>query len=364
MDARRTQARRRARRMKTGATLIGGALAVSGLVWISREGPTDVELVTEPVRLAIASDTEQARDDEQTPATDEAEGMLAFADPAVGVVGTLPLTSGRVVLVRSTTGEALAGALMVRDGYLVTSGAALDGANDVLVTWGETSEPGTVIGHDRVTDVTVIRVDGAMPVNDDRDARVREGDEINMSAEDGSTSVHRVVAEQSTSAMANGEPVLGIVELDGRLGDMPPGTPAYDTDGNVVGITTATADSAPAAIVPIGLAREVADEIIATGEATHPWLGVTARNPSGDDGQTRPGSLVTAVTDDGPAAAGGMTAGDVIISIDGQAVESTAAMVATLRSHEPGDVVDIVVWRDGGEVSCNVELASHLDIEA
>ena len=361
MDARRdVRSHRRGRRIKTGATLVGGALAVAGLVWVSRAGPTEVELVSEPVRLGAATDVPDVIASVPASLPSDTEVQSAAADTATVPLATTPPEGVEMIVVRSAaTDEALAGALVVRDHYLVTSGAALAGIDEIVVTWGDLREPATVVGHDDVTDVTVIRVDGGVPSSESGDATAREGDEIELSAEDGRTAVHKVVAEQSTSAMANGTPVVGIVELDGRLGDVAPGTPAYDSAGDVVGITTATADSAPAALVPIALAREVADEIIDDGEATHPWLGVTARNPG--DG---PGSLVTSVNDAGPAAAGGMVAGDLIVTIDGHTVESMAAMVATLRSYEPGDTVEIVVTRDDEPVNCTVQLASHLDVEA
>lgn len=357
LDARRSAARRRARRVRSGATLVGSAIAVSGLWWISGAGPTEVEVATERVRPAAAGER-----DVTTQSVDAAGILFTFDQPSPGSAEDGGSGGSTVIVVRSAEDHAtLAGAVGVRDRYVVTSGAALAGAESVVVTWGDSVETGTVIGRDDVTDLAVIQVEGPVPNGERADAQARQGDEVNMAAEDGSRLVHRVVAEQSTSAMANGDPVVGIVELDGRIGDVPPGSPAYDVNGDIVGIATATADSAPAAIVPIELARKVADEIIDTGEATHPWLGITARNPDDDD-PDRAGSLVTAVTADGPAAAGGMIAGDLITVIDGQRVDSMASMVATLRSHEPGDVVEVIVLRDGGEVRCSVELASHLDV--
>jgi putative serine protease PepD len=388
LDARRAIARRRARRLRTGITVIGGALAVSGLVWISRADPD----AGTSDRVLLASATEPADiEGSATPdlpvtavdaTLDTTAGptttALTWTGPATsGPTATDPTTTGPTtpdgsrpgvpdgdpIIVTSTAGEVLAGALMVRDGYLVTSDAALGGAHDVLVTWGESSDAGTVVGRDGITDVAVIRIEGSTPPSTHADARAREGEEVNMSTADGSWSIRRVVAEQSTSAMANGEPVVGIVELDGRIGDIAPGSPAYDRDGNIVGITTATADRAPAAIVPIELAREVADEIIATGQATHPWLGITARDPQVSVGD-RAGSLVTAVHGDGPAAGCGMVPDDLITRIDDRTIDSMAAMVATLRSYEPGETVDITIWRDGREVDCDVELASLVEVAA
>jgi putative serine protease PepD len=355
MDARRALARRRTRRRRAGVVLLGSAAIVSGMVWVSRAGPADITVTDTPVRLGTTADVETTTTDAS--ADESPELLFSFAPPASSEVAE------DVIVVRTHDGETLAGALLVRDGYVVTSGTALAGADEVEISWGDSSLPGTVIGRDPITDVTVIRVDGATPGLGKEDALAREGEEVNMPTEDGSRSTQRVVAEQSTSAMVNGDPVVGVVELDGRLGDVPPGSPAYDRNGDVVGITTATADAAPAALVPISLAREVADEIIDDGEADHPWLGVKARNPA--DGESdRAGSLVTAVNEDGPAAAAGMLAGDLITRIGDTPVASMAAMVATLRSHEPGDVVQIIVWRAGTEVGCTVELTSHLDVDA
>jgi len=325
--------RRRARRAKSTAVLVGGGIAVAGLAWVADSAPTDVEVSDDVVRVAAVG--------------------IGADDPQVG----------EVIIIRSSDGAALAGALTVRDGFIVTSGTALDGADTVIVSWLGTDLDGTVVGHDDVTDMTVIRVAGADLGIQPRDARVVVGDEITMPSEYGDTS-QRVVAAASTSAKANGEPVVGIVELDGRIGDVPPGSPAFDIHGNVVGIATATADSAPTAIIPIDLAREVANEIIDDGEATHPRLGVKARSPHAADGLERDGALITAVTFDGPAYTGGVLTDDLLIRLDEAPIISMASMVATLRSYEPGDVVNVVVWRDGVEVNCTVELESHLAVDA
>lgn len=325
---------------------------MSGIIWVATTGTTEVTVSDRPVRLATATGI--------TTTTAASEDLFTFSAPSDEA------SALQVITVHSADDEEpLAGALMVRSGYVVTSGAALAGAEDVVVTWGDEREAGKVIGHDALTDVSVIRVDGPTPESTDHveDGRAREGDEVKMSTDDGDTSL-RVVAAESTSAMANGDPMVGVVELDGRIGDIPPGSPAYDAGGAVIGIATATADDAPAALVPISLAREVAAEIIDHGEAIHPWLGVTARDLTADDQFDRSGSLLTAVADAGPAAAAGMLAGDLIVHMDDRAISSMAAMVATLRSHEPGDVVDIVVWRAGEEVALAVTLVSHLDADA
>lgn len=352
MAARRAGARRRARRrFQVGATLLGGAVIVCGLVWVTRVGPADTDLAGDEVRRGTADVGTASGSQVTTPST-TTTFLLAFA---------APVDDPTRLVVRTPQGEPLAGAVLVREGYVATSGEALAGATEVTVTWGDTTAPGLVVGHDHDTDISVIRVDGTTPAPDHTDAPVTTGDTVRLPTQNGSHSDLEVVASPSASALANGEPLVGIVELDRRLGDIPPGSPAFDDDGDIVGITTATASSAPAALVPIDLAREVADDIIDTGEASHPRLGVVARDPDGD---LPAGSLITAVDPDGPAAAAGVVEGDVLVRIDDHEVDSMAAMVATLRSYEPGEVIALTLWRPDGAFGCLVALASSLDVDA
>jgi S1-C subfamily serine protease len=353
MATRRAHERRRARRLRIGASVLGGAVIVCGLVWVTRVGPADTDLVADEVRRGTA-------DVGASPATSVTTGTTPSTTTTVVLALTTPADDPTRLVVRTTEGEPLAGAVLVRDGYVATSGAALAGATDVTVTWGDTTAPGVVVGHDHDTDISVIRVDGATPTSDHTDAPVTTGDTVRLPSDDGTHDDLEVVAAPSASALANGEPLVGIVELDRRLGDVPPGSPAFDDEGDIVGITTATASSAPAALVPIDLAREVADDIIDTGEASHPRLGVVARDP---DGALPAGSLITAVDPDGPASAAGVLEGDVLVRIDDHDIDSMAAMVATLRSYEPGEVIALTLWRSDGEFGCLVALASSLDAD-
>ena len=83
--------------------------------------------------------------------------------------------------------------------------------------------------------------------------------------------------------------------------------------------------------IPVDNAARIADELIATGRATHGWLGVQARNDLNN-----PGARVTGVTDSSPAAAAGLPTGTLITKIDGQAIGSADALVAAVQSKAPG----------------------------
>lgn len=317
---------------------IAGAAAV---LWLTQSAPTDVSVSADLASIGPA--------DRAVPTTTALAALLGL-DPA----------PGDMILVRaSDSAETLGAALVVRDRYVITSGQALGDADEVLVSFGQANAHGIVVGRDHATDIAVIRLDTAMPIagEADADADVDAGDVITIALQSGAESKQTVVEPASATALKDGAPIIGVVELDGRLGEIAPGSPAYDASGALVGVATATADTAPAALVTIGIARAVADDIIADGAANHPWLGVTARtNP------VEPlGSLITALTEDGPAANGGVEVGDIVTAVGQHPVDSMEAMVASLRSYEPGATVAVAVDRNGESITCVVELDSVLD---
>lgn len=323
-----------------------GVAGAAALLWLTQSGPTDVSVSADLASVRPADTGSGA------PSTTTLAALLAL-EPA----------PGDMILIRaSDSAETLGAALVVRDGYVITSGQALGDAGEVLVSFGHTNTPGVVVGWDHATDIAVIRLDTAMPsaTAADADADLDAGDVITIALQSGAESKQTVVEPTSATALKNGVPIVGVVELDGRLGEIAPGSPAYDASGSLVGVATATADTAPAALVTIGIARAVADDIIADGAADHPWLGVTARTNT-----VEPlGSLITALTEDGPAANGGVEVGDIITAVGQNPVDSMESMVASLRSYEPGTLVAVAVDRDGDSITCVVELDSVLDHDA
>lgn len=384
MDARRSAADLRSRkRRRASLGMIGGVAAAAGLLWLAQTEPTEVGGSPEIASPGPGEDPIGIR----TP--DTATSTTTLADTTTTVTTTTldpgpptTLTSTTVTTVPTETGpgpdpssetgalvvrsdrhtDPLAGAIVAREGYVITVGHALGGADDVVITWGEHHSDGIVVGHDEVTDVIVLRVETHPEAPESSgEASFAVGDAVTLPGSGTEGLTQTVVDTASASERVDGEPLVGVVELDGALGDIPPGSPVLAADGTLIGLLTATAADAPAAFVPIGLVRTVAREIIELGSATHPWLGVRARNSDTDAGPSADGSFITEVTPEGPADAGGIRPGDLVVEIADQPVSSMESMVATLRAHEPGDAVRIVVHRDGEAVNCDVELASLVD---
>jgi S1-C subfamily serine protease len=126
--------------------------------------------------------------------------------------------------------------------------------------------------------------------------------------------------------------------------------------GALIGINTAIAVDAEvgaegiAFAIPIDIAMRVADELIATGRATHPYIGIqgttidpeTARQFGADEG-----ARVVAVVPGGPADQAGIQPGDIIVSFDGEAVDSMEDLITFIAQRRVGDRVEVEAVRPG-----------------
>ena len=100
-------------------------------------------------------------------------------------------------------------------------------------------------------------------------------------------------------------------------------------------------------------ARSVAEEIIRTGRATHPSIGVSATTESVED---QDGALIRKLTEGGGAQAAGLQEGDLIVQIDDQQVASVDELILAVRSHKVGDTITVTFLRDGERGTVDVEL--------
>jgi len=138
-----------------------------------------------------------------------------------------------------------------------------------------------------------------------------------------------------------------------------------NANGEVVGINTAVArGSATTAASNIGFAISVAEALpvlaslrrVADGEERREgFLGVNLDDRT--DGGL--GALIVAVQPDTPAALAGVENGDVVIALDGAAIQGAAGLIAAIRDLEPGDVTVVTVRRGDGVIDLAVELSER-----
>jgi S1-C subfamily serine protease len=272
------------------------------------------------------------------------------------------------------------GIVLTSSGAVLTNNHVVKGATAVRVTdvgKGRTYKA-TVVGYDEAHDIAVLRLQGAsglhVPALGDS-SKVTVGEMIvaigNAGGRGGTPSV---VTGKATSLGASitatdesagvSEQLTGLIRTDADLQAGDSGGPLVNTGGQVIGVDTAAssgfrfqAGSATAAAesfaIPLDQAAAIAKQIEAgsTSASVHVgatgFLGValvtagTAPGTGGPGETATAGATVERVQAGSPAAAAGVAAGNVIVSIDGHAVDSPSAVATALVPHHPGDRISI-----------------------
>jgi putative serine protease PepD len=275
-----------------------------------------------------------------------------------------------IVMVQVKAGDAttVQSGVAVRSDRVLTSAHQLGGAAAVtVVTHDGRAITAKVLGADPDTDLTLLDVPGGdLPF-----ATLATGSEpavgqavVAIGA--GKTGQGwlgmNVVAERNSLVLTGtGGSLAGLIQTGISAPPDATGGALLDTSGHVVGILT-TVPGAPKTglAVPIAAARDVQNQLDASGKVVHGWLGVV-----GDDESDRVdgGAHVTTVVEGSPAAKAGLIPGDVVTRVGTLPIHSYGDLVAEWRRRRPGDPFTITFWR-GNQAHNNVAVTLAAPPEA
>jgi putative serine protease PepD len=348
------------------AAVIGGG-AGAGVVALSQDGGTTV------VQRSALTGTSQTA----TPAALDGSASAAAAKIRPSVV-TIEVTGTR----QSGTGS---GVILTSDGYILTNHHVVSAAGDtgsisVALSDG-TQARAQLIGTDPASDLAVIKIDRtdltAATFASSSDLVVGQS-VVAVGAPLGlSDTVTAGIVSNTARPVRSGEgndAVFNAVQTDAAINPGNSGGPLVDLNGDVIGINAAIATESSGGLqvpgqstsagnigigfaIPSNEARRVADELIATGKATHAVLGVSA-GPAQDSGATSQGAVLQRVDEGGGAADAGLEAGDVVTQVGAQRISDVDGLIAAVRSHAPGETVPITYLRDGDQSTVPVTLGA------
>jgi len=256
------------------------------------------------------------------------------------------------------------GVILRSDGHILTNNHVVEDAGEIEVTLasGERLD-GRVVAGDPETDVAVIKIDKAdLPAAAIGSVKTVQVGELAV-AIGSPLGLEQSVTAGIISALGRrvdrpdgGGPLIDMIQTDAPVTQGNSGGALVDADGSVIGINSAIGASPEvgaegvAFAIPIDVAVAVAEELINSGRATHPWLGVSGANitPEVEEefGVAR-GAVIMEVVPDGPADAAGMRQNDIVVSFDGEKVETMDDLIVAIREHRVGEQVSLVVVRDG-----------------
>jgi S1-C subfamily serine protease len=266
------------------------------------------------------------------------------------------------------------GVIISDDGEILTNAHVVEGAVEVRVRLAGETEPRkvTVLASDRGNDLALLRMSGegyeAATFADP--ASVRLGDDVMAIGFalglDGEPSVTLGIVSALDRSVGQGDVYLdGLIQTDAAISSGNSGGPLVNAAGEVVGINTAVArDTAVFTATNVGFAISVGEVLpvvdalrsVSDGAVREEaFLGVGLEDRR-DGGQ---GVIVTGVEPGTPAAEIGVTAGDLIVSVDGAATDGSSGLIAAIRDKQPGDQVTVAIVRDSESLEFDVTLTAR-----
>ncbi len=264
-------------------------------------------------------------------------------------------------------------------GWILTNRHVVDGSDTMQVELndGRIFE-GKVYGIDTLTDLAIVKVDATgLPT-----AAVGNSDALKVGqlviaigsplGTYSNSVTSGIVSAKGRSITTDGNQNLNnLIQTDAAINPGNSGGPLLDAAGNVVGINTAIARDSNGIgfAIPIDIARPIMEQAVAGKDLARPYMGVRyttvnrqvaeAENLPVNDGAWISGNGNTgpAVESGTPAADAGLQDGDIITTINDQAIDKDHPLDATLSQYAPGDTIQVTILRDGKSLTVPVTLA-------
>ena len=261
------------------------------------------------------------------------------------------------------------GVIVNSEGYILTNNHVVEAADEIEVALANGKRfPAKVVGTDPDTDVAVVRIAAKdMP-------SIVFGDDNNLRLGDVVLAIGNPLGVGQTVTMgivsALRRTGLGIntfesfIQTDAAINQGNSGGALIDASGNLVGINSAILSQNGGSIgigfaIPVSTAKQVMEQIIATGSVTRGWIGVEAQDINAELAEslklaTTSGVIIAGIARNGPADKAGMQLADILVSINGKPVGDSGVMLNLIAQLPPGEKATFKVRRTKGEADLSI----------
>ena len=261
---------------------------------------------------------------------------------------------GRNVYVEKGSGS---GAIISKDGYIVTNQHVIDGAAQIVVVTSDwRSFEAAVVGEDALTDLALLKIEeGDLPsVPLGNSSSLRVGETV-LAAGNPLGYLKHTVTRGIISALdrevraSQSQYAYTYIQTDAGINPGNSGGPLINLGGEVIGINSAKISGAEGIglAIPIDTVKRVTDDLKKEGRVRRPQLGILIQNLSAYTGDSADqGIHISEVNPGSPAAAAGLKAGDVITAVARKEVRYSAQLFDALLGYYPGDEIELTILRN------------------
>lgn len=292
------------------------------------------------------------------------------------VVGITTVETQRTFFSEQDVSGVGSGVIVHKDGYILTNSHVVADGNakeiKVLFEDGESVE-GVVLWSDQILDLAVVKVEkNNLPVavlgDSDKlivgEVAIAIGNPLGLELERTVTS--GIISGLNRSVMVDSENVIdNLIQTDASINPGNSGGPLLNSKGEVIGINTAKMRSAEGLgfSIPINQVKPIVEEIIQTGTFKTVLMGISGVSLQeyearlGVNLAAEYGVVIIEVGQDSPANSGGLLAGDIIQSLDGNEVTNMGQLRRQLYNYKQGDSAVVKILRNGEEKEIKIEFS-------
>lgn len=289
-----------------------------------------------------------------------------------GAASVNPFTGQESAMASSGSG------VIIRDnGYILTNNHVIEGAQKYSVIIGAKSYDAKLVGTDSSTDLAVLKVEETnLPA-------IKLGDSANLAvgsyvmAVGSPFGLEKSVSTGIISGLGRSNLLEGassitayinLIQTDAAINPGNSGGALVDANGRLIGINTLISSTSGSSAgvgfaIPVNSAMDIANQLIGTGKASHPFLGVSTQTIDKASATqyglpVESGAYVVYTSPNSPADKAGLTRGDIIVKIGSTAVLTTEDVFTAVRSHKAGESVTIEYYRADKKQTLTVVLGS------
>jgi len=259
------------------------------------------------------------------------------------------------------------GVIFSKEGLVLTNAHVIENTDQLIVGLSDGRRVvGQVIGQDSLTDLAVIKLKAKGPW-----PTAPLGDSDNLKVGDWAIAVGNPFGLENTvtlgiisnlnrdvAQLGISDKRIDLIQTDAAINPGNSGGPLLNSLGEVIGINTLVRSGPGAGLgfaIPINRARKIAKDLITTGRAQHPMIGVTLssniKQKSNFLSQRESGAIIKYVTPNGPAEKGGLKINDLIISINNKKIKTPADVVQKINQNNLKATLKITIIRENTELT-------------